>query len=103
MSRILVVIENTDVEGIGTVEELLLARNQLKVVDDGYQELSLVTPEWVTDKMSEISIEITSRVRNELQRRLRAAKARRSALRTADEKRKDLNVEIQELEGKLGA
>lgn len=98
---ILVVIEATVVEDIGTVEELLLARNQLAIIQNGYNGLTLPVPEWVDNKLSEVENEIQMRVKNDLQRRLRSAKARRSALRTADEKRKALDDEIQELEKQL--
>jgi len=83
------------------IETLLLSKAQLKTIDDGYQELKIETPEWVLDRISEVSMEINQRVRGELQKRLRNAKSRRSALRSADEKRKDLDVEITELEGKI--
>jgi hypothetical protein len=102
MERILIVLERTDVEEIGTVEELILGQNQLRVIDQGYQDLKLSTPEWVIDKLTQTTKEIDNRVQGELQRRLRAAKARRSALRTADEKRKDADAEIAELEARLG-
>jgi hypothetical protein len=100
-TRILIAVQSTDMEDINSVEELLLAQNQLKIIDQGYQELKLNTPEWVLDKLSETGREIDMRVRGELARRLKNAKARRSALRTADEKRKDLDAEILELENKL--
>lgn len=101
MKNIMIILESKEVEDIGTVEELLLARNQLKIIDDGYQELKLPTPEWVIDKLGSVSAEITSRVKSELMRRLRAAKARRSSLRTAEEKRNSLDTEITELEALL--
>ncbi len=99
--RLMIVVENTAVENVQTVEELMLAQQQLKTIDAGYQELGIETPEWVVDKMTEVGHEITMRGKGELARKLRAAKARRSALRTADEKRKDLDGEIEELEQKL--
>jgi len=101
-AQVLIVVEGTDLEEISSVEELLLAKNQLKVIDDGYQDLKLPTPEWVTDRLSDTDREITIRVQAELKRRLRTAKARRSALRTADEKRKDLEAEIADLEKMVG-
>jgi hypothetical protein len=101
MTQILVVIKGTNVEEVSTVEELILAQNQLKIIDQGYVDLRLPTPEWVLDKMGETGHEINMRVKNELARRLKGAKARRSALRTADEKRKSLDVEIAELENQL--
>lgn len=98
--KVLIVTESTDIEQ-NSVEELFIAKSQLKTIDDGYQEMKLDTPEWITDKLSTITREITLRVRSELQRKLRQAKARRSALKTADEKRKDLEDEIAALEVKL--
>lgn len=100
MSRILIVLENTAVDNV-KLEELMLAKEQLRVIDSGYQELKMDTPEWVTDKFSEVTHEINSRVRAELMRRLKAAKARRSGLMTADERRKMLDDEIAELEAKV--
>lgn len=102
MSRILVIIQNMDVEQVATVEELIVGKAQLETVDSGYQSLGIETPEWVIDKLGETDREINSRVRGELQRRLRAAKARRAALRTREEQRSGLDSEIAELEKKLG-
>ncbi len=102
MRNFLIVFQGMEVEEVPNVEELILAKAQLKTMDDGYQDLKLETPEWILDKLAETSREINNRVQGELQRRLRNAKARRSALRTADEKRKDLDDEIAALESKLG-
>ena len=84
------------------IEDLMVIKNQLAVIDTEYQNLTLDTPEWVTDKLGEVSREINNRVTAELTLKLKQAKSRRSALKTADEKRKDLDVEIAALEGKLG-
>lgn len=100
MAKMTITLENGNVETFA-LEDLFIAKNQLQVIDAGYQELKLAAPEWVTDRLGEISHEITSRVRAELQRKLKAAKARRSGLMTADEKRKMLDDEINELEAKL--
>jgi hypothetical protein len=88
------------VEDTGT-EELFLARKDLRTIDEGYQELNVDAPEWIYDRISEIDFEINTRVRSELQRRLKKAKARRAALATADEKRMILDEEIKQLEGKI--
>ena len=96
--RLIIIEADTDLQNVGKVEELILAKAQLKTIDEGYQELQLPTPDWVTDKLMETSQEISMRVKAELQRKLREMKARRSALRTADEKRKDLDTGIEELE-----
>jgi hypothetical protein len=52
--------------------------------------------------LTEVNREINGRVKNELARRLKAAKARRSALKTPDEKRQELDSEIADLEGRVG-
>lgn len=88
-------------EDLEHVEELILLKEQLRVIDAGYQDMRLQTPEWVIDKMTKADREMKMRVQGELQRRLKAAKARRAALRTADEKRRDLDTEIKDLEGSI--
>ena len=69
------------------LDDLVLAKDALITLDRGYQELGVDTPEWITDKLAAVSNEIVSRNRAELQRQLRAAKARRAALSTREEHR----------------
>lgn len=83
------------------IEDLILAKAALGVLDAGYQELGIETPEWVTDKLILVSNEVVNRNRAELQRRLKAAQARRASLATVDEKRKALDDEIAALKQKL--
>jgi hypothetical protein len=98
--RILIIDQAQVVESF-QVEELMLAREQFKLIDSGYQELKLPTPEWIMDKLGEINREITLRVRADLERQLKNAKARRAALATADEKRQLLDAQITALEETL--
>ena len=101
MNRIIVISQTFDTE-IVELEDLFVAQSQLKVIDQGYQETTMETPEWVLDKMEAVNVEINHRVASQLKARLRAAQARRSALRTADEKRGDLDAEIEDLKKRLG-
>lgn len=98
--RALMIIQNTDIEPL-EIEELILAKAQLKTIDDEYQSMKLDPPEWVLERLHDVSHEISQRVQSQLKARLRNAKARREALRTNVEKRKDLDAEIKELEGQL--
>lgn|SRR5574343_412782 len=84
-----------------TVEDLILAKSDLSIIDSGFQTMNMESPEWVTNKLSDVSGEITNRVRADLQKQLRAAKARREALATPDEKRKALEARIEALEKQL--
>lgn len=99
--RIIIIESTTTVEDVDTVEALILARNQLKVIDGGYQELGLETPEWIAEKQLEVAQEITTRVRSELLRRLKMAKARRAAEAPKEEKLGKLDATIADLEKRL--
>ena len=83
------------------VEDLMIVKRQLMVIDEEYKCLIVDTPDWVTDKLDEVTKEITGRMQAELKRKLKAATVRRAALKTADEKRKDLDTEIEALTNKL--
>lgn len=43
-TRVLIVLQNTATEDVGSVEELILARSQLATIDSGYQECTLKRP-----------------------------------------------------------
>ena len=95
------IMVNLEVDG-AEVEDLYLARGVLKMVDQGFQDDGIETPEHIVDKLNAINAEITNRNRAELQRRLKAAKARREGFRTREEKASKLDEEITDLEKKLG-
>jgi len=101
MPRVIIVVEDTPIEEVGTMEELFLVHEQLRVIQAGWTEIGLDAPEWVRDKLLQVETEIKLRVKAELQRKLRNAKNRREALRTADEKRNILDAEIAALENRL--
>jgi hypothetical protein len=84
-----------------SIEDLILAKSDLASLDAGYQELGIPSPEWVTDKLGIVSAEIVSRNRAELSRRLKVAKARRTALASVNEKRASVDAEIAALEQQL--
>lgn len=82
--------------------DLILTRAVLRQIDQGFQEEEIETPEIITDKLSEISAEITNRNRADLMKRLRLAKQRRESFSSREEKAKKLDEDIAKLEGKLG-
>lgn len=95
------ILKVTEIEG-ATLEDLFVARAQLKTIDDGYQEFRADTPEWVPEYAAEIHGEIVRRVRADLTRKLKMAKARRGSLATNEEKRRGLDADIAALEAQLG-
>lgn len=101
--RTLLIVENTMVDGFGSLEDLFVAEDQLETVKVKYEAYRTEAPEWVNSQLNAVRIEIKTRIAGQLQMRLRNAKVRRSALRTADEKRKDLDIEIEDLEKRLSS
>jgi len=91
-----------DVEDVEVVEDLFIVQRDLNTMDAGFQGLGLETPEWISEKQLAVGAEITSRVRAELQRKLKTYEARRSNLATAEEKRGVLDSQIADLKKKLG-
>lgn len=87
---------------VDDTSELILIQNQLKILDAGYQELKISTPEFVLEKLAQVNAAIYNSVKAQLAHRLKHATARREALRTADEKRNSLDAEIAELNSQLG-
>lgn len=83
------------------VEDLILAKVSLKILDGGFQESGVDTPDWILDKLQLIASEINNRNRADIQKQLKQAKARREAIATPDEKRGKLDAQIAELEKKL--
>ncbi len=86
----------------GAIEDLLIARATLKTVASGCEEFGRDVPDAVLDKITDIEGEIVKRNKADLQRKLKAAKARRAALATESEKRQAADDEITRLEKMLG-
>lgn len=89
---------NTD----GADMDVLIAMSAFGVgLRDSYRLLTGEVPEWVSIQLKVISREVKSRLADGLEKRLREAKARRTALAPAEEKRAALDMEIAELEKQL--
>lgn len=105
MARANITIEvNVDFQGV-EFADLLLLKKKLETVVEGFEEFKQNDTEeydLYLDKLTEVNEAITSRVRVDLQKRLRTAEARRAALATADEKRSRLDADIAALKEKLG-
>lgn len=74
-----------------------------KMVATTYRDFGVGVPVWIEESMSTLGTEIKSRHRDMLQARLKAAKSRRDALLSREEKRGKLDDEIKALEAQLGS
>ena len=98
--RNLIISEVTNLENI-SLEELILGKTQLKTLEDGFNELKVDAPDWLFIQSSAVVSEINRRTKDELLRRLKAAKARQANLMSRSEIRKSVDAEIAELEARL--
>ncbi len=85
-----------------TLEDLIALSAFAKALHAEYALFSVQSPEWLTRALRDVPVAIKERNRAEIERRLSAAKSRRASLKTADERRKEADAEIAELEAILG-
>jgi hypothetical protein len=85
------------------IENLLIAKGTLGVLENQYFDAGLETPEWVIDGINAIKREVTARSRAELELRLKKTLAQREALATVSERRSKLDAEIKALNEKLNS
>jgi hypothetical protein len=83
------------------IENLMIVKRNLMIIDEEYKSMSLSAPDWVLDKLGEVSREIKNRVEADLTRKLKNAESRRAAAKTMSEKREDLDAEIAALKAQL--
>ena len=85
-----------------SLDELLVLSAFQRSVRVEYESTGIDVPDWLEQSGRAISAAIKERVRDELERKLASAKARRASLKTADERRKEADEEIAALTAKLG-
>ena len=84
-----------------SVDEAIYLLGDAKAFRDNYAGFAIEVPEWLNDAISSLEKDVRARRRDELERRLKEAVARRASLRTAEEKRTATDEEIKRLEEAL--
>lgn len=95
-------LKRLDVDRLQLDEALTLAAFA-KGLHQEYDARSIPAPEWLDDRIRQLSREIETRRRDALEMRLKEIRAQKTNLMTADEKRTALAAEEAELTAKLGA
>lgn len=85
-----------------TLEDLIALSAFAKALHAEFAVYSAQSPEWLTRALKDVPSAVRERCRAEIERKLSAAKSRRASLKTADERRKEADAEIAELEAILG-
>jgi hypothetical protein len=94
---LLVTIRNFSVDS-SDLDDAVAMLATAKVVAAEYGAQSVPAPEWLTEKIGELSGEVKSRRRDYLERALKAQKLKLDAYKTREQKREDAAVEIARLE-----
>ncbi len=78
-------------------DEMVALHAFARVLEAEYQSLGLHAPEWVAEKKTEVKRELDSRLADMKAKRVREIKQQLATLKTAAEKRADLEAELQRL------
>jgi len=94
-------LKNLQIRTGMSLDEMIAARSDLKSLAANFDDLKLSIPEWIGNKLDEIESEVKNQVRAERMATLKKLESRRSALMTADEKRKSIDEEISQLKEQM--
>lgn len=89
-------LKNLNIERID-VDEMVALHAFGGGLQRAYEAHQLPVPEWLPENLRVLSKEIASHRRDSVERALKLANSRLDALKTADEKRRDLQAEIERL------
>jgi hypothetical protein len=94
--------KRVDLSIVRGVDDLVALHAAIKVTQDSYISLELTPPEWMAERLQAIGNEVKER--SEAQTRATLAKllARREALKSAQEKRTNVEAQIAALRAQLG-
>lgn len=93
-------ILNVDVLELG-IDELVMFSGEVKRAGEDYERVGLSVPDWLSGKQKDADRMVEQRIRDEKERLLKKAYARRETLKTDTDKRKDADAEIARLEKEL--
>lgn len=94
-------LKNFQVRSGIELDELLGVKSDLSDLMKTYDDMSITVPDWITDKLGEVEIEIKTIIRVELQAKLKKAETKRAGLMTVGERRDQLDKEIEALKDAL--
>lgn len=94
-------LKNLNIERVADVDEMVAMHAFGESLQATYEKHQMPIPEWLPESLRILSKEIASHRRDSIERALKLAKSRFEALKSADEKRKDLQLEIERLTASL--
>jgi hypothetical protein len=99
--RMLEELRGLDVERTN-LDEMVALSTFGRAMEDEYKRLTIPVPEWLEDRLSALDREIRLRRTDALQAKLKELEARKEALKTADQKRQDVDAEMAKVKAALG-
>lgn len=91
-------LRNFDAERNTDVDEMVALSAFARGLAAEYTTLALDAPEWLETQQKAVANEINSRLADMRAKRIREVRARLATLKTAEEKRAELNAELERLE-----
>lgn len=67
-----------------------------------YERLAMPIPEWIEDRTRTLDSEIRSQRRDALEKKVKELQSRKDALKTAEQKRQDVDAELEKVKAALG-
>jgi hypothetical protein len=67
-----------------------------------YERLTIPVPEWLETRLGELDRTIRSQRREALEKKVKELEARKDALKTAEQKRQDVDAELAKVKAALG-
>ncbi len=89
-------VERTD------LDEMVALSTFGRAMNAEYDRLAIPIPEWLEDRLTELDRETRLRRTDALEKKLKELKARKETLKTAEQKRTDVDSEMLKIEKALG-
>ena len=83
-------------------DDLIALSAFAKVLHAEYEALKTPVPEWLTDAMKSLTRAIAAKQKDAIEKRLKEVRATKATLKTAAERRADLEAEEKELVALIG-
>lgn len=84
--------------GAGSTEDLVALHAFGSMVKEHFEAMDIAQPDWLDSKLKQVKREIAQRNSDEIERKLRDARARLDNLKTPTERKAELQKEIARLQ-----
>lgn len=95
-------LKNLSIDRIDLDEAVALLAFARLIQSEYITGLLMPVPEWITDRINELTNEVRARTRDAKQKRVRQLQAQLDAMKPAEVRREEMAAELTRLKGELG-